>query len=200
MDRNPYQSPAGAASSWEADEQPPERGPRPLGIWILSGLHVLGGVGLLAAAVALQVAAAAGWEDATGPIEADWLLTFLLCSLAAYAILSGLGLWRGDRWGWWLSAFYWVGMAMNWIGEGSVTVWKMRHEDLAFFAGVVGIVLVRLLVHVFLVVYHFKRSVRDFFGLRSLSMFKTIAMLAGIGIALGVALGFAMFLYMVNSR
>lgn len=161
---------------------------------------MLAGSALMIAAIALQFAAAIGVEDAAGPIEADWFLMFLLVSLSAYAIASGVGLWRGDRWGWWMSAFYWVGMAMNWIGEGSVTIWKMRHEDPPLLAGLVAIVFLRLLFHVFLVLYHFKHSVKSFFRLQSLRMVRTIAILVGIGIAIGVALGTAMFAYMLAMR
>ena len=196
---NPYQPPVVAAPTSEV-KQLAERGPRPLGIWLLSGLHVLVGLAFVTGAIALQVAAAAGWEDATGPIEADWLLTCGLCALATYAIASGVGLWRGDRWGWWLSAFYWVGVAMNWIGEGSASLWKSRHEDNGFLIGLAAMVLLRLLFHVYLVLYHFKHSVRSFFGLQSLHMVRTIGILAAIGIALGVALGFAMFVYTISNR
>jgi hypothetical protein len=200
MEQNPYQPPDATALPSESEPVHSERGPRPVGIWILSGLHVLVGVLFLAAAIAFQVAAAIGVEDATGPIEADWVLTSLFCALAAYAIISGVGLWRGARWGWWLSAFYWVGMAMNWIGEGSATIWKMRHDDPRLLATLVAIVLVRLVFHFFLVLYHFKHTVRSFFGLHSLRMVRTIAILAGIGIAIGVALGTAMFAYTLATR
>ena len=99
-----------------------------------------------------------------------------------------------------MSAFYWVGMAMNWMGQGSTIVWRMRNDDRAFLAALTAAVLVRMLVHVFLVMYHFKRNVREYFGLQSLSMFKAIALLVAIGIGLGVALGFAMFIYTISSR
>lgn len=200
MDLNPYESQAVAASQPEPGEQSTARGPRPLGIWILSGLHVLFGIAALGAAIALQVAAAVGWEDATGPIEGDWLLTLAFCAIAAYAIASGIGLWRGDRWGWWLSAFYWVGVAMNWIGEGSFIIWNMRSEELPDFAVLAGVALVRLLVHVLFVMYHFKNSVRRYFGLQSLGIVRTIVILGAIWIGIGIAVGTAVFIYMLATR
>jgi hypothetical protein len=200
MEQNPYQPPLIDETQTSAEALQSERGPRPVGIWLLSGLHVFVGVVFLAAAIAFQIAAALGVEDATGPIEADWLLTGLFCALATYAILSGVGLWRGDRWGWWLSAFYWVGMLVNWIGEGSVTVWKMWQPDWVFLVSLTAVVLLRFLIHFFLVVYHFKRSVREFFGLERVGMVKTIAMLSAIWMGLAVLIAVGIFAYFVATR
>ena len=199
MSQNPYQPSPSTAPTLAADEQL-VRGLRPVGIWQLSGLHFLAGLTLLTMAFGLLIAAAAGWEDATGPIKADWILTIGLCALATYAIGSGIGLWRGDRWGWWLSAFYWVGLATNWIGDGCVKVWMSRDDDPVFLAGLSVMALVRMLIPIFLVLYHFKRSVRSFFGLQSLRMIRTIAILGAIWFALAFVVAIGVFIYMINTR
>jgi hypothetical protein len=128
------------------------------------------------------------------------LLTLGLSALAAYAIASGIGLWRGDRWGWWLAAFYYVASAFNYFVEGPVTIWRISQVDDELLPFIGPAVALRLTLHVLLVLYCFKRSVRSFFGIQSLSILKALAILIAITIAIGIAMGFVVFLITVSNR
>jgi hypothetical protein len=197
--QNPYQPPTTLAPTPTEDRQGPH-GLRPLGIWLLSGLHLIVGLVFLTLGIGLLIAAAAGVHDATGPIQFDWIVTLGLTALAAYAIASGVGLWRGSRWGWWLSAFYYVAATINFAGEGTGMVWRVSQVEQEILPFIVPAILLRMVVHVLLVLYLFKRSVRDFFGLQSLSMVKAIAILTAITFGIGVLAGFVMFLTKLASR
>ena len=81
---------------------------RPTGVTILSVLHLIGGVLLLAGQVMLLVNLdrVSQGLDAVGipPV----LLVMGVMLLAGIALASGIGMWLGTRWGWWCAAFYYV--------------------------------------------------------------------------------------------
>ena len=75
---------------------------RPVGVSILAVLHVMGGVGLLA----VQVAYRRGLGDAAAELGFSQLhLLFSVVLLGVLGVVSGLGMWLGRRWGWWLAVF-----------------------------------------------------------------------------------------------
>jgi hypothetical protein len=103
LNDNPYQPPSATFS-----EAPTDRSDvRPLGIAILSVLHILGG--LLMAALGIFLASRFD-EEARRSIFG---LAPLILSpvLALLTIGIAVGLWRAKKWAWWLATFYYFQFA-----------------------------------------------------------------------------------------
>ncbi len=107
MTNNPYDSPLSNASEPIAAPYDPTI-PRPVGVSILAVLHFIGGI-LLFGVQFLMFANLNAMEESLRTIGIPpALLIVAVMFLAALAIASGVGMWIGTKWGWWLAAFYYV--------------------------------------------------------------------------------------------
>ncbi len=78
---------------------------KPLGIKILSALHLLGGI-LLAFNTIVN---AMRFRELEAKLHGTPILAIMLLAyLAVLALSSGIGMWQGRQWGWWLAAFFYV--------------------------------------------------------------------------------------------
>ena len=78
---------------------------RQLGIKVLSVLHILSGI-LLALRALISTTR---FQELQARLHATPILAIvLLAYLAVLALSSGVGMWRGKRWGWWLAAFFYM--------------------------------------------------------------------------------------------
>ncbi len=198
MEQNPYAAPAVIAPLVTEDQLQPLRR-RPIGIWILSGLHLLVGLAFLSLPIIVIGMWLLNIPQAGGVKEPEWLIVGLLCGVSALAIVTGIGLWRGSRWGWWLAAFYYVSSAFSFTFEMPVRIWQSLRED-ELFAVIAPLLLVRLAIHYLLAAYFFKRSVRAFYRLESLSIVKAIIILLSVTVALFIILVLGIGAYVFATR
>lgn len=114
--------------------------------------------------------------------------------LAGIAIASGIGMWLGRRWGWWVATFYYVyGIAR--AANGLFTVmaiegdWEASARGPEYyyikFAG-------RILVHLLILLYFFKPNVLEYFGTTDVHRGKAIGKLVTVTAVLAaIATGMA---------
>ncbi|WP_425396633.1 hypothetical protein [Aeoliella sp.] len=189
MTENPYQPPASAPSS-ATDESQRETMARPVGVTILAILHFIGGVVLLIAQFLLFT----NLETIGGNLRfvgvSPLLLVIGLMFLAILTIASGVGMWMGTKWGWWLATFYYVYSIFR-NGAALFTIMVMMDQLEGGSRGPEYYVVkhgVRVIVHFLLFLYFFQGNVLDFFGLRALSKPKAVGILVGVCIAISVAM------------
>jgi hypothetical protein len=177
MDLNPYQPPLVAVPTL-ADEQSSGKRPalRPIGIWLLSGLHLLFGVLFVVLTLfALRQSTVYPW------IYPLWMTT--ICGLmAVMAVATSIGLWLGQRWGWWLAAFYYVWGSLGVVADSLLVFSRLGHVDAESVANILPSKLIQLAIHLLILVYLFKGTVRAFFHLQSISTLKSLLLLGFVAI------------------
>jgi hypothetical protein len=170
----------------------PRRGttPRPVGISILAVLHFIGGI-LLFGSQFLLFANLQAMEESLRAIGIPPVLLIIgVMFLAVLAIASGVGMWMGAKWGWWLASFYYVYSIFR-NGSALLTVVAMADQLEGGSRGPEYYMIkhgVRIIVHFLLFLYFFKGNVLEFFGLETLSKPKAIGVLVGICIAITAAI------------
>jgi hypothetical protein len=170
------------------------RSARPLGISILSVLHFLGGVVLLILAAAFPILTANKPEIAEGMAAVGIPLPLLIAGivfLAVLAIGSGIGMWIGAKWGWYLGSFYYmysvvrnilaflnVYLLVDQMPAAEVAAMTRGPEYHYFkFGG-------RVVIHALIFLYFFKGNVVEHFGLKDTSGWKVL--LIEFGICVGI--------------
>ena len=146
--------------------------PRPLGIFILSILHFVGGVAFLAMGVAFPFLASDKPEakNLTAVFAQAEIIAGILF-LAVLAIGSGVGMWIGAKWGWGFGVFYYAcGVIRSLFALlGAYLLFdKLPAEEIADMAREPGYYYFkyggRAVVHALVMMYFFKGSVLDYFG------------------------------------
>lgn len=157
MESNPYHAPPAA--------QPPVpssvRG-RPIGISILAVLFLLGGILLVFGSMALMSVMLRAGSPANSALPIPWILAWMTF-LAILALTSGIGLWAGRKWGWWLAAGYLmfrVSSQLLGIVSAYVTPEIFAGTDPEIFK-----LTTQAIVWILIAAYLFKHNVRAFFGL-----------------------------------
>ena len=116
------------------------------------------------------------------------LLIVAVIFLAALTIASGVGMWIGTKWGWWLAAFYYVYSIFR-NASALLTIAAMAEQLQVSARGPEYYMIKhggRIVVHFLLFMYFFKGNVLQFFRLEALSKPKAIGILIGICIAITV--------------
>jgi len=182
---NPYGSPS---SITPRPTREPRRGTatRPVGVSILAVLHLIGGVLLFGAQFLLFANLQAMDESLRSIGIPPALLVIGVMFLAILTIASGVGMWMGTRWGWWLAAFYYVYSIFR-NGFALLTIVAMADQLEGGTRGPEYYMIKhggRVVVHLLLFLYFFKGNVLEFFGIEMLSKLKAISILVGICIAI----------------
>jgi len=114
------------------------------------------------------------------------LMIFALMVLAILSIASGIGMWIGVKWGWWLGAFYYIYsifrnasavlMVISMtnvleVGSREPEYYLIKHSG-------------RIVLHFLIFLYFFKGNVLEFFHLEGLSKPKAIGIMVGICIVI----------------
>ncbi|MFO8055964.1 MAG: hypothetical protein R6V10_01535 [bacterium] len=143
-------------------------GKRPIGVIILAALHILGGLAMtLGLVAALRGDAGSAGNAFQGGPPGYVLGTIALMS--AVNLAAGAGLIMGRNWGWCLSLFFLVLLALRNV-EGLLLVpvfsqFRTAEEINAAYSSYV----VALLVQGLIMVYYFRSNVLEFFGLEDSS-------------------------------
>ncbi len=102
-DPNPYEAPLIVAELADDEREQFERGKRPLGLAILSVLHILLGM-LLALGIVLLVVRPG--QSGLPPITITEMVVLGIVGIVTVIFIgSAVGLWLGTAWGWWLASF-----------------------------------------------------------------------------------------------
>jgi hypothetical protein len=181
MDLNPYLPPLVAGPTL-ADEQSAGDcpAPRPIGIWLLSGLHLLAGLFFLSMiGIVLWTLNTDGSNPTALPLG---FLAGIYGVMAALALGSATGLWRGQRWGWWLSAFYYVWGALGAVADLLLVEPRLDPADGESIIDPLPSKLIQFAIYALILQYLFKGTVRDFFRLQSLSSLNSLMLLGLLAI------------------
>lgn len=180
---------------------------RPIGIAILSGLHIIGGaVGSVVVLLFLPKIL-----DTPEPLDAlasigipPILLLIAITFLLLLATVSGIGMWTGKTWGWFLGAFYYaysIVRNLNTLIMTPTLLGSLPREDLAeithgpafYYAKHGG----RVLVHTLLYLYFYKTNVRAYFNLNRQSKWK--AAVAQFAVCILIAVTFSIAARLTSS-
>lgn len=150
---------------------------RPRVVSILAVLHVLGGVALLVMIVGFgRQFGAIGPVMGTSPLFAQLSVSFL----GVLTLASGVGMWRGAAWGWWLAGFYYVYAIYR--NANALLVISSMADQLAGEARGPGYYYVkhvgRVVTHSLVLFYLFQESVLAYFGLPHLDKRRALVQLA----------------------
>jgi hypothetical protein len=162
----------------------PTHGQRPVGIAILAGLNLvngawIGGHRLLTLADVYLGPGGSATFSGSYKVAAfgDFFFAFV-------AVVSGIGLFVGAKWGWWLGGFHWssricrevlIPISATLLADQSVS---SMSDDRFYFSKVSGALAIQSLI----LLYMFQRSVLEYFGLGSLR--KVWALIKIVGAAL----------------
>jgi len=167
---------------------------RPRGISILSVFHIAGGVFRVIVAIYLVAQFSKNPEVQQRIAMLDLppaLFVITTIFISSLAIASGIGMWKGRQWGWYLGSFYHlyivarnanafatIAMLMSFLLPGELT-------DMSRGLSYDYIKPVRIIVHFLLYIYFFEGNVRNFFSNAGQSKWRPI--LGQIGIYTGIA-------------
>jgi hypothetical protein len=167
---------------------------RPIGISILSWLHIIAGTG--GGAVSLLLLLSMSGNPRTQEVLAALgipppLLAISVALIFGTTLASGVGMWKGRPWGWYIGSFvYAYSVTRNVIALFSVhsildslppdAVANSSHGPEYYYLKYGARVLVQFLIYL----YFFKSNVRSFFGLSEAKKWKPV--LAHVGICLVV--------------
>ena len=155
---------------------------RPIGLSILAVLHLLGGLVLFAIQFLLWTRV----DQMKQPLQVIGMPPVILLAgvmfLSLLGIISGIGMWTGARWGWWVAAFYYVyGVFRN---AGALIAVAQLAEHLEGGPRGPAYYVVkhsgRIVVHALILLYLMKANVLEFFDQQSLSKPKALGLLAAI--------------------
>ncbi|MCM2373534.1 hypothetical protein [Aporhodopirellula aestuarii] len=191
MTDNPYEAPSSFPSSPHSHLlEPQQPAERPVGVTLLAALNFIGGV-LLFGVQFLLIANLGAMEESLRTVGIPPILMIVgVMFLALLAIASGVGMWLGTKWGWWLASFYYVYSVFR-NGSALLTVISMADqlEDTARGPGYyIAKHSVRIVIHALLFLYFFKGNVLAFFGLANLNKGQAVGILIGACTAISVAM------------
>jgi hypothetical protein len=188
MDINPYQPPTEVLPTRvEEANAPSSSAPRPLGIWILAVLHLLFGL-LCLLLCALVVYAGLTGNDMISTTHSLGQTIAIFGGFMLVAVSSAIGLWRGDRWGWWLTAFYYVWGVLSVVAEFGMLLSPLNQQDPDFLGPPLPEKFIHAAIHAGILAYLFKGPVRDFFRLQSLKVHHALFPLTVVAIVVTVAM------------
>jgi hypothetical protein len=164
---------------------------RPLGIAILSWLHIIGGASGAAVLLLMCYSANPNSHEALATTGMSAGVTFVAGLSFALSFICGVGLWTGRLWGWYLGSFSWIYSALDSLNAlipmPSLTSTPASHDATTMPHGPVFYFVTygtRVVVGLFIYSYFFKSNVRSFFAVSEARKWNTF--LPEVGIALAI--------------
>lgn len=157
---------------------------RPVGVTILSVLAIISGV-LGGLVVVMPFASEANLGELTEHVGMpSWLFLSSLAFTALMSFLSGVGMWGGKRWGWWLGAFGFVYAVCKdanamWLIPKLIERYGTPDRGAAFYYAKYGF---RIFLSAAILGYLYRPPVRAFFRLQ-VSTVNSLARLVGAALA-----------------
>jgi hypothetical protein len=168
---------------------------RPTGITILSVLHFLGVFGF--AVLAFFLVRSNDPQIRQGFANIGISFPVVVCAIAllsALAFASGIGMWCGAKWGWFLGSFYYaysIVTNINALLSIDDILSAFPAEDTAhfrpgpaFYYGKFGF---RLALSALIYLYFFKENVREYFGLQNAKKWPAVVVHFAVCIGIAVA-------------
>lgn len=164
---------------------------RPRGISILRVLHLVGGIILAIILVPLIIAFKSNPEASEAfaamgmsPIAA-LIAMILLCVIT---IASGVTMWKGIKWGWYLGSFYYLYSVFRSISAlmtvplilSQAPPEQVAHPPSYYYTKFT----VRSIIHLLIYLYFFKSNVRDFFNVSEIAKWKPVLIEIGVCLAI----------------
>jgi hypothetical protein len=168
---------------------------RPVGTSILAVIHIAGGI--LGAIVTVFLVNQLGKNpEAHHGLAAlglpPALLIVAIVFIFGLGIASGIGMWKGRKWGWYLGSFYYMYSIirnLNALVTIPMLMNSMPPEELANMSKGPSYYYIkhggRVIIHLLLYLYFFKGSVREYFSLTEQNKWKPF--LVELGICIGIA-------------
>lgn len=114
-------------------------------------------------------------------------LHFSYGTIALLGILSGVGMFFGRKWGWWLGSFYYIDCGIRNLSRIILSPIVMKQLNIignfSYYFLRDG---VKAVFCIFVIIYLFKKNVLEYFGLYRKSKFKYILIFIGINIMLNL--------------
>lgn len=155
---------------------------RPIGITILSILVLVGGIGI----ILTQIKFYANLNELSTELGISLIAFFVsVLFLIVLSIGSGIGMWLGKKWGWWLGAFYYVHAILRYV-YALITAIIMNEQlkDTSRSAEYYLITYMgRIVIHALILRYYFKDNVMEYFNISSYSKVKSALIVIVVGIA-----------------
>ncbi len=170
------------------------------GIAILAWLHIIGGVLGSITIVLLELAMQQHPEARQGLNMLGISPFVLLIGVIVILVLrltSGIGMWKGTRWGWYLGSLHYMYSIASTLTALIMIPFMMSVLDPADIAAMSrgpsyssikygSQIIIHFIIHFLLYVYFFKGTVRAFFGLTEQTKWKAIV--GQIGMCLGLTI------------
>jgi len=137
---------------------------RPLGVKILSPLHIMTGVLLLFILVISQLM---GKGDKTIPVGFTTQVTISVIVIGILSVGSGIGMWLRARWGWKLGTAYHIYAICRYVNALTLYPQLLGGQNIPqqTMAMLYAKVLSRILISSLILGYFFKQNVLSYFGL-----------------------------------
>lgn len=183
---------------------------RPVGISILAGFHIVGGIlgaiviVFLVAQLGRKPEAQEGFEQVLAMLGLPpALLVVAIVFIFGLSIASGIVMWKGIKWGWYLGSFYCmyiIVLNVNALFTIPMLMSSASPEELAnmsrgptyYYVKYGG----RVIFHILLYLYFFKGNVREFFSLTEQKKWKPV--LAELGVCIGIVAVFSIIARVMN--
>lgn len=169
---------------------------RPVGVSILAGLHVAGGVlgVIFTVFMALKVYKNPEYLENISMLGIPPLLIFFaVLFICVLAFLSGVGMWIGRKWGWFLGSFYYiysVFISTNALVTINIMTNSLSPEELAEMSRSPSYYytkhIMKIIIHSLLYLYFFKTNVIAFFDMLEYKKWKSVVIQLGICIVIAV--------------
>jgi len=160
---------------------------RPIGITILSLLGVIGGLSLLIFSFFLAESLASATE-LTG--ISSIAMRANMAILGSWGLVSGIGMWKGRKWGWWLGATY-ISYSVLRNANALLTISDISSQfpdqdidTTKYYIKHTG----RVIFHSLIACYYFKGNVLDFFRIGSGKRWKRILAYLGISTIISITM------------
>lgn len=156
---------------------------RPIGITIISVLCIISGTGMFV----MQLFIDESFVEIISELNIDnFTMIFSIILLASLALIGGIGMLLGKKWGWWVGAFYLIYAVFRYLNVlVQIPLFEIQYEvgsaeTTQYYTKYIG----RIITNSLLYLYFFKSNVLSYFNLGEIRKRKVVFSHLGIGLVL----------------